>query len=57
MKRVVTFLSVYAPPSGLSDEVKDLLFDQLHAVIARIPVSLGQVYDTYVLPCSTSQLL
>ena len=36
---VVTFLSVYAPQSGLSDEVKDLFFDQLCAVIARIPGS------------------
>ena len=31
-QRVVTFLSVYAPESGLSDEVKDLFFDQLRAV-------------------------
>ena len=38
-QRVVTFLSVYAPQSGLSDEVKDLFFDQLHAVTARIPAS------------------
>ena len=36
-QRVVTFLSVYAPQSGLSEEVKDLFFDQLHAVTARIP--------------------
>ena len=36
---VVTFLSVYAPQSGLSDEVKDLFFDELHAVTARIPGS------------------
>ena len=36
---VVTFLSVYAPQSGLSDEVKDLFFDQLCAVTARIPAS------------------
>ena len=28
-QRVVTFLSVYAPHSGLTDEVKDLFFDQL----------------------------
>ena len=28
-QRVVTFLSVYAPQSGLIDEVKDLFFDQL----------------------------
>ena len=38
-QRVVTFLSVYAPQCGLSDEVKDLFFDQLHAVTARIPAS------------------
>ena len=38
-QRVVTFLSVYAPQSGLSDEVKDLFFDQLHTVTARIPAS------------------
>ena len=36
---MVTFLSVYAPQSGLSDEVKDLFFDQLRAVTARIPAS------------------
>ena len=36
---VVTFLSVYAPHSGLSDEDKDLFFDQLRAVTARIPKS------------------
>ena len=28
-QHVVTFLSVYAPQSGLSDEVKDLFFDQM----------------------------
>ena len=38
-ERVVTFLSMYAPQSGLSDEVKDLFFDQLHAVTSRIPAS------------------
>ena len=38
-QHVVTFLYVYAPQSGLSDEVKDLFFDQLHAVTARIPAS------------------
>ena len=38
-QRVVTFLSVYAPQSGLSDEVKDLFFDQLRAVTAKIPAS------------------
>ena len=36
-QRVVTFLSVYAPQCGLSDEVKDLFFDQLCAGNARIP--------------------
>ena len=36
---VVTFLSVYAPQIGLNDEVKDLFFDQLRAVIARILAS------------------
>ena len=30
-QHVVTFLSVYVPQSGLSDEVKDLFFDQLRA--------------------------
>ena len=30
---------MYAPQSGLNDEVKDLFFDQLRAVIARIPAS------------------
>ena len=30
---------MYAPQSGLIDEVKDLFFDQLHAVTARIPAS------------------
>ena len=38
-QRVVTLLSVYAPQSGLSDVDKDLFFDQLHAVTARIPRS------------------
>ena len=38
-------LSVYAPQSGLSDEVKDLFFDQLHAVTARIPAS------EFLIPC------
>ena len=33
------FQSVYAPKSGLSDEVKDLFFDQLRAVTAMIPGS------------------
>ena len=36
---MVTLLSVYAPQSGLSDEVKDLFFDQLRAVTVRIPAS------------------
>ena len=44
-QHVVTFLSVYAPQSGLSDEVKDLFFDQLHAVNARIPAS------EFLIPC------
>ena len=44
-QRVVTFLSVYAPQSGLRDEVKDLFFDQLHAVTARIPGS------EFLIPC------
>ena len=44
-QRVVTFLSVYAPQSGLSDEVKDLFFDQLRAVTARIPTS------EFLIPC------
>ena len=35
---VVTFLSVYAPQSGLSEVAKDLFFDQLRAVNARIPI-------------------
>ena len=44
-QRVFTFLSVYAPQSGLSDEVKDLFFDQLCAVNARIPAS------EFLIPC------
>ena len=36
---VVTLLSVYTPQSGLSDVDKDLFFDQLRAVTARIPRS------------------
>ena len=44
-QRVVTFLSVYAPQSGLSGEVKDLFFDQLHAMTARIPGS------EFLIPC------
>ena len=36
---VVTFLSVYALQSGVGDEVKDLFFDQLRAVTARILAS------------------
>ena len=36
---VLTILSVYAPQSGLSDEVKDQFFDQLRAVTAKIPSS------------------
>ena len=42
---MVTFLSVYAPQSGLSDEVKNRFFDQLRAVTARIPAS------EYLIPC------
>ena len=38
-QRAVTLLSVYAPQSGLSDVDKDLFFDQLRAVTARIPRS------------------
>ena len=44
-QRVVTFLSVYALQSGLSDEVKDLFFDQLRALTARIPAS------EFLIPC------
>ena len=44
-QHMVTFLSVYAPKSGLSDEVKDLFFDQLHAENARI---LG---SKFLIPC------
>ena len=44
-QHVVTFLSVYAPQSGLSDEVKVLFFDQLRAVTARIPAS------EFFIPC------
>ena len=32
-------MPVFAPQSGLSDKVKDLFFDQLHAVTAMIPGS------------------
>ena len=38
-------LSVYDPQSGLSDEVKDLFFDQLRAVTVRIPAS------EFLIPC------
>ena len=44
-QHVVTFLSVYAQQSGLNDEVKDLFFDQLCAVTARIPGS------EFLIPC------
>ena len=44
-QRAVTFLSVYAPQIGLSDEDKDLFFDQLRAVTARIPKS------EFLIPC------
>ena len=36
---------MYAPQNGLSDGVKDLFFDQLHAVTARIPAS------EFLIPC------
>ena len=39
-QRVVTLLSVYATQSGLSDVDKDLFFDQLRVVTARIPRSV-----------------
>ena len=42
---VVTPLSVYAPQGGLSDVDKDLFFDQLRAVTARIPRS------EFLIPC------
>ena len=44
-QHVVIFLFVYATHSGLSDEIKDLFFDQLHAVTARIPGS------EFLIPC------
>ena len=44
-RRVVTFLSVYAPQSGLSDQVKDMFIDQLRAVTTRI---LG---SDFLIPC------
>ena len=44
-QRVVTFLSVYAPHSGLSDMDKDLFLDQLRAVTARISRS------KFLIPC------
>ena len=36
---VITFLSFYAPQCGLSDADKDLFYDQLGAVTAKIPAS------------------
>ena len=42
---MVTFLSLYAPQSSLSDEVKDQFFDQLRAMTARIPGS------EFLIPC------
>ena len=42
-QRVVTFLSLYAPQKGLSDDVKS--FDQLLAVTVRIPAS------EFLIPC------
>ena len=44
-QHAVTILSVYAPQRGLSDKVKDLFFDQLHAVTAKIPGS------EFLIPC------
>ena len=44
-QRVVTFLSVFATQSGLSDVDKDLFFDQLRAVTAMIPRS------EFLIPC------
>ena len=44
-QHVVSYLSVYAPQSGLSDEVKDMFFDQLRAVTARITGS------KFLIPC------
>ena len=38
-QHMVTLLSVYVPQSGLSDVDKDLFFDQLRVVTARIPRS------------------
>ena len=45
-QRAVTFLSVFAPQSGLSDEVKGLFFDQLRVVTARIQTS------EFLIPCA-----
>ena len=45
-QHVVTLLSVYAPQSGLSDADKDLFFDQLRVVTARIPRS------EFLIPCA-----
>ena len=44
-ERVITFLSVYSPQSGLSDEDKDLFVVQLRAMTARIPKS------EFLIPC------
>ena len=44
-QRVLCLLSVYAPQCGLSDSVKDLLYDQLRAVTAMIPAS------EFLIPC------
>ena len=38
-QQVMSILSVYAPHSGLSDEQKDLLYDEFRAVLAKIPIS------------------
>ena len=43
--RVLCFLSVYAPQSGLSDADKDLYYDQLRVVTATIPAS------EFLIPC------
>ena len=44
-KWILLLLSVYAPQSGKSDVDKDLFFDQLRAVSARIPRS------EFLIPC------
>ena len=44
-QRVLSLLSVSAPQYGLSDSVKDLLYDQLRAEAAMIPAS------AFLIPC------